>query len=158
MENKGCDVDQTEKTLETTDSHNNVTSKPQIVQRRPDIDIIRIVLTWGILLYHVVLIYAPDSVYYVRVIPDPVPSWYYVANWFLWSMNAWNMPMFFFLSGVSAFNSLKKRSEKEFRLERVHRLLVPAMFIALTASIPISADYFGKLSPKCQEYYEALTK
>ena len=34
--------------------------------RRPDIDIIRIVLTWGILLYHTVLIYAPYASYYVR--------------------------------------------------------------------------------------------
>ena len=34
--------------------------------RRPDIDIIRIVLTWGILLYHTVLIYTPYLSYYVR--------------------------------------------------------------------------------------------
>ena len=34
--------------------------------RRPDIDIIRIILTWGILLYHTVLIYTPYLSYYVR--------------------------------------------------------------------------------------------
>ena len=34
--------------------------------RRPDIDLIRVVLTWGILLYHTVLIYAPFLSYYVR--------------------------------------------------------------------------------------------
>ena len=27
--------------------------------RRPDIDLIRVVLTWGILLYHTVLVYTP---------------------------------------------------------------------------------------------------
>ena len=34
--------------------------------RRPDIDLVRVVLTWGILLYHTVLIYAPFLSYYVR--------------------------------------------------------------------------------------------
>ena len=61
---------------------------------------IRIVLTWGILLYHVTLIYTPYLSYYVRVIPEEVPSWHLAALWFVISMNAWNMPMFFFLSGI----------------------------------------------------------
>ena len=34
--------------------------------RRPDIDLLRVSLTWGILLFHVVLIYAPFLFYYVR--------------------------------------------------------------------------------------------
>merc|ERR1719229_994668 len=79
--------------------------------RRSDIDLIRVALTWGILLYHVVLIYAPYAAYYVRIIPDTepsrlgwatsVPEWHLAALWFIFSMNAWNMPMFFFLSGIS---------------------------------------------------------
>ena len=60
----------------------------------------RIVLTWGILLYHVTLIYTPYLSYYVRVIPEQVPSWHLASLWFVISMNAWNMPMFFFLSGI----------------------------------------------------------
>ena len=153
MDNKGCDVESSEEPVKKDVPIN----KPQPTLRRPDIDIIRILLTWGILVYHVVLIYAPNNIYYVRIVPDCIPSWHYVGNWFLWSMNAWNMPMFFFLSGVSAFFGLKKRGEKEFRLERVHRLLVPALFLSLTASLPISTDYFGQLSPNCQEYYETGT-
>ena len=85
--------------------------KPRPSSRRPDIDLIRVVLTWGILLYHVVLIYAPYAAYYVRIIPDTepnrlewgstsVPEWHLAALWFIISMNAWNMPMFFFLSGI----------------------------------------------------------
>ena len=34
--------------------------------RRPDIDLLRVSLTWAILLFHVVLIYAPFLFYYVR--------------------------------------------------------------------------------------------
>ena len=77
--------------------------------RRPDIDLIRVVLTWGILLYHVVLIYAPYAAYYVRVVPDTsVPEWHLAALWFIISMNAWNMPMFFFLSGIRWIISTQK--------------------------------------------------
>ena len=74
---------------------------PKPSSRRPDIDLIRVVLTWGILLYHVVLVYAPYAAYYVRIVPDTsVPEWHLAALWFIISMNAWNMPMFFFLSGI----------------------------------------------------------
>ena len=68
--------------------------------RRPDIDLIRIVLTWGVLLYHTVLIYAPILPYYVKVYPQFIEGWHWSSLWFLLSMNVWNMPMFFFLSGI----------------------------------------------------------
>ena len=68
--------------------------------RRPDIDLIRIVLTWGILLYHTVLIYTPWIPYYVKIYPDYMAGWHGLSIWFIISMNAWNMPMFFFLSGI----------------------------------------------------------
>jgi len=122
--------------------------------RRPDIDIIRIGLTWGILLYHTVLIYTPYLSYYVRIIPLEIPNWHLIGLWFVITMNAWNMPMFFFLSGISAFFGLKKRSESQFRNERVHRLMIPAIFLSLTASFCISADWAAILSPNCQEYYD----
>ena len=122
--------------------------------RRPDIDVIRIVLTWGILVYHTALIYGPYLTYYVRIIPDSgVDYWTVIYIYFVTSMNAWNMPMFFFLSGISAYFGLKKRSERQFREERLHRLLVPAFTLSLTASFLCSQDYFSKLSPNCQQYY-----
>ena len=68
--------------------------------RRPDIDLIRIVLTWGILLYHTVLVYTPWLPYYVKVFPENIEGWHWSSLWFIISMNAWNMPMFFFLSGI----------------------------------------------------------
>ena len=74
--------------------------------RRPDIDVIRIVLTWGILVYHTALIYGPYFSYYVKIIPDSVDFWQIIYLWFAVSMNVWNMPMFFFLSGVRKGNIL----------------------------------------------------
>ena len=45
----------------------------------------------------------------------------------------------------SAFFSLKKRSERQFRVERLHRLLVPAL--------PLSLDWVSRLSPECRQHY-----
>ena len=69
-------------------------------QRRPDIDVIRIVLTWAILLFHTALIFSPLAWYYVKIVPDPVPSWHLLGSWFTATMDVWQMPMFFFLSGI----------------------------------------------------------
>ena len=53
----------------------------------------------------------------------------------------------------SAFFSLKKRSERQFRVERLHRLLVPALFLSLTSALPLSLDWVSRLSPECRQHY-----
>ena len=40
------------------------TSTSPRLARRPDIDLARVVLTWGILLYHTVLVYTPYARYH----------------------------------------------------------------------------------------------
>ena len=87
-------------------SHLEATAKK--VSRRPDIDLIRVMLTWGILVYHTALMYGPGLSYYVRIIPDSVQSWMLIYYVFIISMNVWNMPMFFFLSGIRNVNNRKE--------------------------------------------------
>ena len=55
---------------------------------------------------------------------------------------------------LSAFFGLKKRSEEQFREERIHRLLVPALFLSLTSAFFNAIHFYAKLSPNCQEYYQ----
>ena len=74
--------------------------KAAMYSRRPDIDLIRIVLTWAVLLYHTVLIYAPILPYYVKIYSQTIEGWHWSSLWFLISNNVWHMPMFFFLSGI----------------------------------------------------------
>ena len=101
-------VEDLEFEMESNNNNNNNNSKEAAVektntnrQRRPDIDVIRIVLTWGILLYHTVLIYSqPWAGYYVKIEPDQIPVWHLIGNWLTISMDVWQMPMFFFLSGI----------------------------------------------------------
>jgi len=149
-----ADVDKTKNMVELKIEEEAEQTEVKKSSRRPDIDLIRILLTWGILLYHTVLIYTPLLPYYLKVFPDQLEEWHWSSFWFIISMNAWNMPMFFFLSGISAFFGLKKRDENQFRMERVHRLLVPAIFLSLTSSFSTGLNYFSKLSPNCQEFSE----
>ena len=68
-------------------------------------------------------------------------------------MEVWQMPMFFFLSGVSAFYALYRRSERQFREERIHRLLVPWLLLASINGI-YSISFFAPRTPFCEQYYE----
>ena len=102
---------------------------------------IRVSLTWGVLLFHTSVAYCPSDnadyyisarfdssnnvLYYLQQIPRAIAGF----------MDVWQMAMFFFLSGVSAFHALKRRSEREFRKERVHRLLVPYLVLVLTNGV-----------------------
>ena len=68
-------------------------------------------------------------------------------------MDVWQMPMFFFLSGVSAFFALYRRSEKQFREERMHRLLVPYLLLAVLNGV-YSITFFAPRTPLCEQFYE----
>ena len=94
--------------------------------RRPDIDVLNIIVTWLILLYHVVIVYCPYLTYYVKDVnipaePGPDSGYFYALVYIIFN-NAWNMPLFFFLAGVSSFLSLKRYSfefrwiENQFKL------------------------------------------
>ena len=70
-------------------------------------------------------------------------------------MDVCQMPMFFFLSEVSAFHALNQRSEKEFRKERVHRLLVPYLVLVLTNGV-YSITFLAPNSPGNMTFSEYL--
>ena len=80
----------------------------QKCRRRPDIDVVRIVLTWAILLFHTTIVFSPLAWYYVKIIPDQVPSWHLLGSWLTATMDVWQMPMFFFLSGIRSEGIIDK--------------------------------------------------
>ena len=122
--------------------------------RLPAIDIIRISLTWGILLYHTAWVYAPFGTrFYVKVDGWSNEAFYYLPIAWMRLMDVWQMPMFFFLSGVSAFYALYRRSEKQFREERMHRLLVPYLLLASLNGV-YSIAFFAPKTPLCEQFYE----
>ena len=62
-------------------------------------------------------------------------------------------PLVYFLSGWNVFYSLFKRSEREFREERVHRLLVPILIMSLL-QIFDAFSYFAPLDVVCQQWFD----
>ena len=101
--------------------------------RRPDVDVLRVALTWSILLFHTTVAHAPVSDWYVKSFGwSPGADWVSIG-WVLF-MDIWQMPMFFFLSGVSAYFALFRRTERQFREERAHRLFVPWLLLCVLKS------------------------
>ena len=137
--------------------------KPRV--RRADVDVIMIFLTYGIYLFHLCRIYTPNGtragIIYpnmsdISVSEDPFTTIYlgHILHWFTGFMHAWNMPMFFYLSGQNAYSALFRRSETKFRDERVHRLLVPTLFLCAVTQFPFTMSYFApRDTPLVEESY-----
>ena len=134
--------------------------------RRADVDMIMILLTYGIYLFHLALVFTPLSyggnilnarnpnlVTHVSEDPFTFVSPEYIFGLFINFMNVWNMPMFFYLSGQNAYAALFRRSETQFRDERVHRLLVPALFLFEVIMFPFSLGYFAPHSHPMEESF-----
>jgi hypothetical protein len=60
---------------------------------------------------------------------EAVDSLYYILQSDF--LNLWFMKLLFFISGISSFMALKKRSTKEYLKERFTKLLIPAVFVTL---------------------------
>lgn len=56
--------------------------------------------------------------------------WGIVFGYILFNIT-WNMPLLFFLAGTNALSSLKRRSGKDYILERIKRLLIPLLFFMI---------------------------
>jgi hypothetical protein len=132
--------------------------------RRADIDVIRVGLTWGILLFHNILVYSPYDPYTIK---DP---FVYTSNLTAPSigskvgevvtkfMDCWQMPMFFLLSGMSVFYAMNRRSRSEFHMERFHRLLVPCLFLMAVTQLAFATNYVAKLGGRCLAWRAGLTR
>ena len=58
---------------------------------------------------------------YIKSVGWPSAGLMYLSLTIALFMDVWQMPMFFFLSGVSSYFALFKRTEQQYRDERVHR-------------------------------------
>ena len=133
-------------------------------KRRADVDAIMIILTYGIYLFHLCRIYRPGTDTLIQhpdftnttrtEDPFTLISPFYIVSWFIGFMHVWNMPMFFYLSGQNTYSSLFRRSARQFREERVHRLLVPVLFMSVVVQFPCTLSYFAPhTTPLVEESY-----
>jgi hypothetical protein len=92
------------------------------------VEILKIVSICFVILLHVFGIFAFPTITYIK---DPS-----INNGLLTMMARpiWRctMSLMFFLSGIGAYHSLKKRTVKQFLFERLKRLYVPLVFVTLS--------------------------
>lgn len=90
------------------------------MNRRTDLDLLRIVLCASVILQHAVLIFATEPRYHVK--SDTSPAW---ATVLYEALRIFSMPPFFALAGWAAVSSLRRRDITRFLRERAARLLPP---------------------------------
>lgn len=94
---------------------------------------------------------------------EAVDSLYYIIQSDF--LNLWFMRLLFFISGVSTFMALKKRTQLEYLKERFSKLIIPAAFVTLCLG-PITAYiveyskgiFFGSIFTFFPVYLNNITK
>ena len=103
--------------------------------RRQDLDLIRVTVVAGLVLYHTACLFVPGE-FYVSNRPSSFPLTLLVFFTKLWAMT-----LLFVVAGAGAWHSLERRTAGRFAGERVRRLLVPLVVGVLLIVPPQS--YYG---------------
>lgn len=96
-----------------------------VVERRYDIDWLRVIAIGLLLFYHIGIAFQPWGVFIGFIQSDkPMES--------LWTpmsaLNIWRIPLLFFVSGVGVCFANRKRNWKQLLFERSRRILIPFLF------------------------------
>jgi len=97
----------------------------EALQRRYDIDWLRVITIALLLIYHIAIVFQPWGVFIG--FPQSETAW--ESLWIPMSMlNVWRIPLLFFVSGMGVCFAIKKRNWKQLLLERTKRIFVPFIF------------------------------
>ncbi len=96
-----------------------------ILERRYDIDWLRVITIGLLLIYHIAIIFQPWAML-IGFIKSESPME------ILWKpmtmLNVWRIPILFYVSGMGLFFAIRKRSWIQLLLERTRRILLPFIF------------------------------
>lgn len=97
----------------------------QITNRRYDIDWIRVIAIWLLLIYHSAIGFQPWGMMigFITTTKPWVPLWTPMAL-----LNIWRIPLLFFVSGMGVYFALQNRTWKQLLIERTSRILIPLLF------------------------------
>jgi len=110
------------------------------VERRYDIDWLRIAATLAVFFFHNARFYDPIE-WHMKNAETSQAVFIFVAF-----LNFWIMPMFFLISGTGSWFGLEHRKWRHYLLDRVKRLLIP--FYTVGAFILIPPQYYWDLVTK----------
>ena len=110
----------TGETMVPTDSTTNKTSAGSKSGRLYYLDWLRVILLFGVFVYHVLKIFYPFLPWHINNAErsDAVMA-------ILLTINPWGIPLFFLVAGAGSWFALRRRNNRQFISERVNRLLIP---------------------------------
>lgn len=109
-------------------------------QRLHYLDALRVFAMALLVIFHTGLVFTPFYNYLIHNTETSLD----LALFTVALLHPWHMPMMFFIAGMSAHFSLRRRSIGQFRRERVERLFVPFLFGILLLVPP--QVYFAMIS------------
>jgi len=109
-------------------------------RRHHFIDWLRVLAVLLLLPFHTSRVFNADDPFYVKSDELSTPISYVLSF-----VDAWHMPLLFFLAGASTFFAFRKRTRREYLTERVRRLMVPLLFGVLVL-VPPQTWYGGRFN------------
>ncbi|MCK2216202.1 acyltransferase [Actinomadura sp. ATCC 31491] len=104
---------------------------PAAARRRADLDSLRVLMVAGLVFFHAALVFDAHDDFYVRNAETTELTLVVAAVGVLWAM-----PLLFFVAGLGAWHSLRRRGTAGFAAERLRRLGVPLVF-GTVALVPV---------------------
>jgi glucan biosynthesis protein C len=105
------------------------------INRRYDIDWLRVIAIALLLIYHIAIGFQPWGIMIGFITnKDPWPSLWLPMT----MLNVWRIPFLFFVSGMGAYFAMQHRTWKQLMTERALRILVPYLF-GMVCIFPISS-------------------
>ncbi|MET0521814.1 MAG: acyltransferase [Jiangellaceae bacterium] len=122
-----------------------------MVVRRPELDMIRLVVVLGLVFFHAALVFDTRDDFYVKNAQTTE-----AVTWVAGLGVVWAMPALFLIAGLGSWHSIRRRGAGGFARERLLRLGVPLVFATLTI-IPIPQylrGYDGSYGQFLREFFD----
>jgi peptidoglycan/LPS O-acetylase OafA/YrhL len=111
-------------------------SKPP---RRHDLDWIRVLATFGVIIFHTMKMFDPDD----WEVKNNMTSELVMIFILFWAQ--WMMPIFFTISGASTYYALGFRSPGQFLKARIVRIMVPLLTVGIFV-LSLPQDFINKVT------------
>ncbi|MBM1105682.1 acyltransferase family protein [Aurantibacter crassamenti] len=110
------------------------------LERRYDIDWLRVIAIGLLLIYHIAIIFQPWAMFIGFIKSEETAE-------VLWKpmtmLNVWRIPLLFYVSGMGLYFAMRKRNWRQLLVERTKRILLPFVFGILVIT-PIHMFIFQK--------------
>ncbi len=119
------------------------------MERRYDIDWLRVIAIGLLLIYHIAIVFQPWAMFLAFIRSENLSTE-------LWQpmtlLNVWRIPILFYVSGMGLFFAMRKRNWLQLIGERTKRILVPFLF-GMVAITPLHMFVFQKYYNMTLQYF-----